>query len=98
MAHIASYARPACVLHTAVLLTLAAWLITPASAQGGVSTPDYEADASWPRPLPNTWLIGQAGGLAVDKHDHIWVNQRPHSLTDDEKGAVPNPPVRTTPR
>jgi DNA-binding beta-propeller fold protein YncE len=34
----------------------------------------------------------------VDKHDHIWINQRPRSLTDDEKGAIPNPPTRTEPR
>jgi len=55
-------------------------------------------DAAWPKPLPNSWLIGQVGGLAVDKHDHIWINQRPRSLSDDEKGAVPNPPTRTEPR
>jgi len=60
--------------------------------------PRYEVDAAWPKPLPNNWLIGQVGGLAVDKHDHIWINQRPRSLTDDEKGAVPNPPARTEPR
>jgi hypothetical protein len=75
-----------------------AWLIAPASAQGGGNAPHYQVDASWPKPLPNNCLIGQVGGIAVDKHDHIWVNQRPRSLTDDEKGAVPNPPSRTTPR
>ena len=56
------------------------------------------SNASWPKPLPNNWLIGQIGGLAVDKHDHIWIHQRPRSLTDDEKGAVPNLPIRTEPR
>jgi hypothetical protein len=60
--------------------------------------PRYEVDASWPKPLPNNWLIGQVGGLAVDKHDHIWISQRPRSLTDDEKGAVPNLPTRAEPR
>ena len=60
--------------------------------------PRYVVDPSWPKPLPNDWILGQVGGLAVDRHGHIWVNQRPRSLTDDEMGAVPNPPTRTTPR
>jgi hypothetical protein len=98
MVPVARCTRPTCVLHIVCALTLVAWLIAPASAQGGGNAPHYQVDASWPKPLPNNCLIGQVGGIAVDKHDHIWVNQRPRSLTDDEKGAVPNPPSRTTPR
>lgn len=67
-------------------------------ARSGHRAPRYEVDARWPRPLPNQWLIGQVGGLTVDRQDHIWVNQRPRSLTDDEIGAIPNPPVREEPR
>ena len=83
--------------HAAFALVVAC-LMFRASSQQGASPPDYEVDAAWPKPLPNNWLIGQIGGLAVDKHDHIWVHQRPRSLTDDEKGAVPNPPARSAPR
>ena len=36
--------------------------------------------------------MGQAAGVAVDAQDHIWVVQRPRSLTDDEKAATFNPP------
>jgi hypothetical protein len=54
--------------------------------------PHFEVDPAWPKPLPNRWLMGQASGVAVDKHDHIWVIQRPKSLTDDEKGATLTPP------
>ena len=53
----------------------AVWLTATASAQGN-KPPRYEVDAAWPKPLPNNWLIGQVGGLAVDKHDHIWINQQ----------------------
>jgi DNA-binding beta-propeller fold protein YncE len=60
--------------------------------------PRYVVDPSWPKQLPNDWIVGQIGGLGIDRHDHIWINQRPRSLTDDEIGAVPNPPTRTTPR
>jgi hypothetical protein len=78
-------------------LALAIWLAAPVTAQD-TKIPRYEVDAAWPKPLPNNWLMGQVGGLAVDKHDHVWINQRPRSLTDDEKGAVANLPTRTEPR
>ena len=83
-----------CDFTTVLVIVLALWLTTSAAAQED-KPPQYEVDASWPKSLPNNWLIGQVGGLAVDKHDHIWVNQRPRTLTDDEKGAIPNPPTRT---
>jgi hypothetical protein len=83
-----------CAFTAVLLIVLALWLMTSAVSQED-KPPRYEVDASWPKSLPNYWLIGQVGGLAVDKHDHIWVNQRPRSLTDDEKGAIPNPPTRT---
>ena len=65
-----------------------------ASAQRGPENPAprFEVDAAWPKALPNRWLMGQASGVAVDQHDHIWVVQRPKSLTEDERGAALNPP------
>ncbi len=57
------------------------------SGQGGA--PKYVVDPSWPKELPNNWIIGQVGGMAIDKHDHIWINQRPRSDTADELGAEP---------
>lgn len=54
--------------------------------------PRYVVDAAWPKQLPNNWIIGQVGGMTVDPQDHIWVNQRPRTLTNDEKGATLNPP------
>jgi hypothetical protein len=41
--------------------------------------PKYQVDAAWPRELPNNWIMGQVGGMAVDRLDHIWVLQRPGS-------------------
>jgi len=52
----------------------------PATAK----VPGFIADASWPQKLPNNWIIGQVGGLYVAPDDHIWVYQRPRSLTNDE--------------
>jgi hypothetical protein len=59
----------------------------------GTTTPQFVVDPSWPQPLPHHWLLGQIGGLFVDRHDHVWVLNRPRSLTNDEIGlsdAVPN--------
>src|SRR5262245_44715647 len=46
--------------------------------------PGFIADAGWPQKLPNNWIIGQVGGLYVAPDDHVWVYQRPRSLTNDE--------------
>ncbi|HZQ40541.1 MAG TPA: hypothetical protein VFA87_07100, partial [Rhizomicrobium sp.] len=47
-------------------------------------TPDFVADPGWPAPLPHNWLLGQIGGLYVDQNDHIWVYNRPRTMTSDE--------------
>src|ERR1700732_4996665 len=60
-----------------------------ALAQGA---PQYKVDPSWPKQLPNNWIMGQVGGLTVDGENHIWVLQRPNSDTVDELGAAQTPP------
>jgi DNA-binding beta-propeller fold protein YncE len=54
--------------------------------------PTYRVDSSWPKQLPNNWVMGQIGGVAVDRDDHIWVLQRPGSNTKDDLGAAQTPP------
>jgi DNA-binding beta-propeller fold protein YncE len=53
----------------------------------------FEVDASWPKALPNNWTFGEFSGVAVDSHDHIWINQRPRTLAEDEKYLLANPPI-----
>ena len=53
--------------------------------------PQFKLDANWPKPLPNNWILGQIGGMTVDSQDHIWVFQRPRSLTEADKGATLTP-------
>jgi len=77
-----------CLTGLALIAASNAW--TTAHADG---VPRFTVDAAWPKPLPNAWILGEIGGLAVDSHDHIWVYQRPRSLTDDERGAVVDPPT-----
>src|SRR5262245_19979093 len=72
-----------------LLTALVLLVITPVKA---ADAPKFQVDAAWPKPLPNNWIMGQAAGVAVDREDHVWVVQRPRTLTDDEKAASLNPP------
>jgi DNA-binding beta-propeller fold protein YncE len=78
-------------------LALCAFLLVSfgalATATHAADGPRFAVDPAWPKPLPNNWLIGQIGGLFVDQYDHVWVFQRPRSLTDDERGAALTPPI-----
>jgi hypothetical protein len=40
--------------------------------------------------VPVGWV--NAAGVAVDAQDHVWVIQRPLTLTDDEKALTLTPP------
>ncbi len=37
----------------------------------GQAAPRYKVDASWPKELPNNWIMWNSTGLVVDKDDHI---------------------------
>ncbi|HYM03935.1 MAG TPA: hypothetical protein VET85_13370 [Stellaceae bacterium] len=63
-----------------------------AGAAQAADPPRFEVDPFWPKPLPNNWILGQVSSVAVDDQDHVWITQRPRTLTDDEKGAALTPP------
>ena len=48
--------------------------------------PGFVLDPAWPQPLPNHWVIGDVGGIAVDKHNQIWVYHRPRSVGSQDSG------------
>jgi hypothetical protein len=79
-----------------LLLSLAAGIAFFVHSTSGTTAnseaPKFKVDPSWPKELPNTWIMGQVGGMAVDRHDHIWVLQRPSLDTPDELGAAQTPP------
>ncbi len=69
------------------------------AAQAQRKAPAFQVDPMWPK-MPKQWTLGQVSGLDVDARDHIWIIQRPWSLTDDEKAknpeamcCTPAPPV-----
>ena len=70
-----------------------AWLERPARAQTSrQQVPLFEPDPLWSQVLPNKWVNGQVGGVAVDSHDNVWVFHRPATIPDGEKAASLKPP------
>src|SRR5262245_12461896 len=63
-----------------------------ASTSQAADPPQFQVDPFWPKALPNNWTFGQIASVAVDSKDHVWVLQRPRSLSEDEKGATLTPP------
>src|SRR5579871_2233976 len=68
-----------------VALAAAQVIGVPSSfAQNGV--PRYEVDASWPKPLPDRWVLGGLGGVCVDAQDHVVILNR-QDILDGELDA-----------
>jgi DNA-binding beta-propeller fold protein YncE len=67
-------------------------IVNPAAVAKVGGIPQFLVDPFWPKPLPNNWLMGQVAGIRVDRFDHIWVVQRPGSLTKRDLAAQQNPP------
>ena len=45
-------------------------------AQSVRSPPLMAADPTWPKPLPNGWILGQVGGTCIDANDHVFIVTR----------------------
>jgi DNA-binding beta-propeller fold protein YncE len=46
--------------------------------------PAFEVDATWPK-LPNNWVLGQVPGIAVDRHDHVYILHRPRTVPEAQR-------------
>jgi hypothetical protein len=77
-----------------IVLSAAAVIVEHAvGAQGaGTQVPMFEPDPLFTQALPNKWVTGMVGGVAVDVHDNFWVFHRPATIPDGEKAAALNPP------
>ena len=75
-------------LTVAVVGASAALTQQPTTAQSArAQVPRFEPDPLWSEALPNKWVSGQVGGVAVDSHDNLWVFHRPATIPDGEKAA-----------
>src|SRR6266481_6676699 len=58
-----------------------------ASAQAGAAVtqiPKFRAEGSWPK-LPGKWIMAIVSSTWIDEQDHLWVLQRPNTLSAEEK-------------
>ena len=50
----------------------------------------FRVDPAWPK-IPNNWQFGQVASVSIDEQDHVWVLQRPGTLSPEEKGRAAPP-------
>ncbi len=70
-------------------------ICTTLAAQTPQRAPIFQVDSTWPRMLPNGWLVGAVVGISVDSLDHVWIVHRPSTLQPNETrgGWRAAPPV-----
>src|SRR5580765_3247912 len=67
--------------------------ITRASAQSTVEAPQFKYDPSWPKPLPEGWVLGSVGSVCVDARDHVFVLTRGQTAPKERNLATAAPAV-----
>ena len=72
--------------HISKASLLAVFALIAAGSAFAQTAPRYEADTSWPKPLPNNWVLGGLGGLCVDAQDHVLILNR-QDVLDGELNA-----------
>ena len=75
---------------TAALVALVVVSAILGSAQGR-DVPKFRVDPNWAK-IPNNWQFGQVSSVSIDGQDHVWVLQRPSTLSPEEKPRAA-PPV-----
>src|SRR5436189_1321714 len=65
------------------MLAIAAAIVCGPSVQAQKGAPRYEADLTWPKPLPDRWVLGGLGGVCVDAQDHVFILNRQDVLEGD---------------
>ena len=66
--------------------------VAPTSQSG---PPVFQVDPSWPREMPNSWILGAVTAVFVDAKDHVWITHLPETLTPEETALVQDPPIGT---
>lgn len=62
-------------------------------SEQAVGKPTFEVDASWPKPLPDKWAVGEIGGTCVDAQDHVFIVNRGNLTPREKEQAISAPPV-----
>ena len=64
--------------------------VAQARPSAALGVPRFSVDPAWPR-IPNNWQFGQVASVSVDARDHVWVLQRPGTLSPEEKPRAAPP-------
>jgi len=78
---------------TCAILPIVAGILCPPSLRAQVGAPQYEVDLSWPKPLPDRWVIGGLGGVCVDAQDHVFLLNRQDVPEADLNAGHLAPPI-----
>ncbi len=62
----------------------------PAISQTG-GGPQFQVDPTWPREMPNDWIMGAVTSVFVDSRDHVWVTHLQETLTPEETAPLQDP-------
>ena len=65
------------------VVAISAAMFHPVFAQSQGGAPKYEVDLSWPKALPDRWVLGGLGGVCVDPQDHVFLLNRQDVLEGD---------------
>ncbi len=68
-------------------------ILCPPSALAQSGAPRYEVDASWPKPLPDRWVLGGLGGVCIDNDDHVFLLNRQDVIEGDLNAGRLAPPI-----
>lgn len=74
-------------------IALAAGIPNPPALGAQRRAPRYELDSSWPKPLPERWIVAGLGGVCVDNQDHVFLLHRQDVLDADLNAGQPAPLV-----
>src|SRR2546427_2570379 len=75
------------------MLAIVALIACAPSVQAQTGAPHYEADLSWPKPLPDRWVLGGLGGVCVDAQDHVFILNRQDVVEGDLNGGKLAPSI-----
>jgi DNA-binding beta-propeller fold protein YncE len=64
--------------------------VAQARPSAALDVPKFRVDPAWPK-IPNNWQLGQVASVSVDAQDHVWVLQRPGTLSPEEKPRAAPP-------
>jgi DNA-binding beta-propeller fold protein YncE len=69
------------------------WAVAVGFCEAQSQAPRYEADISWPKPLPDKWVTGGLGGVCVDAQDHVVILNRQDIVEGELNMGKLAPPV-----